>query len=144
MKCFVYLSMYCGTIKLHKYSSYHSLRKWGPNMCKQNDLSEILKEMLVAYQAVYGEALVEILLYGSYARGDFEEDSDVDIVAIVKGSRIHLQEQLKKIWEVSSDLEIDYETIISPTVIPHDEFEKYKNDIPYYRNIRNEGVCISA
>lgn len=113
-------------------------------MCKQSDLPEILKEILVAYQAVYGEALVEILLYGSYARGDFQEDSDVDIVAIVKGSRIHLQEQLKKIWEVSSDLEIDYETIISPTVIPYDEFEKYKNDIPYYRNISNEGVRISA
>ena len=52
--------------------------------------------------------------------------------------------QLKKIWDVVSDLELDYEVIISPTVIPYSEFETFKDILPYYRNIVQEGVKLSA
>ena len=83
-------------------------------------------------------------MYGSYARGDYNEESDIDIVAIVKGDRQELQNQLKEIWEAVSDLELDYEVVISPTVIPYSEFETYKDILPYYRNIAKEGVKLSA
>lgn len=111
-------------------------------MCTKNELNIILQQMSKIYKSVYGDSIVRILLYGSYARGNFESNSDIDIVAIVEGERAVLQEQLKKVWDVSSDLEIEYGTILSPTVIPHDEFEKYKNDLPYYGNILREGVDI--
>ena len=45
-------------------------------------------------------------------------------------------------WDESAELELEYGTILSPTVIPYDEFEQYKEDLPYYRNIANEGVMI--
>ena len=48
------------------------------------------------------------------------------------------------IWDISADLEVEYGTIVSPTVIPYEEFEKYKNDLPYYRNILKEGVKVVA
>ncbi len=114
------------------------------HMCTRNELNMILQQMSKIYRAVYGESIVRIVLYGSYARGDNQKDSDIDIVAIVRGERADLQERLKKIWDSSSDLELKYGTIVSPTVIPYAEFEKYKNDLPYYRNIENEGVDIVA
>lgn len=43
---------------------------------------------------------------------------------------------------MSSDLEIEYETIVSPTVIPYKEYMEYKNVLPYYWNIQNDGVEI--
>ena len=86
-------------------------------MCTRNELNLILQAMTQAYQAVYGANVVKIILYGSYARGDYQKDSD---------------------------LELEYGTIVSPTVIPFAEYEKYKNDLPYYRNIESEGVEIVA
>lgn len=113
-------------------------------MCTTNELNVILKVITEAYKSVYGENIIKILLYGSYARGDYQKDSDIDIVAIVQGDRVKLQEQLKKIWDISSDLEVEYGAIVSPAVIPFEEFEKYKNDLPYYKNIQREGVKIIA
>lgn len=113
-------------------------------MCGKNELNIILKELAKAYTDVYGEDIVTILLYGSYARGDNNSESDVDVVAIVKGNREELQSKLKEIWNISCDLELEYETILSPTVIPYDEYMKYKDDLPYYRNIEKEGVKIVA
>ena len=113
-------------------------------MCTQNELSIILEKINRAYHTVYGENIVKVLLYGSYARGDYQKDSDIDIVAIVQGEREKLQQNLKSVWDISSDLELAYGAIISPTVIPFVEYEKYKNDLPYYRNIENEGVEIVA
>lgn len=113
-------------------------------MCTKNELNIILKQLAEAYRSVYGNQLVRIILYGSYARGDNTEDSDVDVVALVKGERSALQEQLKKVWDISSDMELEYGTILSPTVIPYDEYERFVEDLPYYKNIAREGVEISA
>ena len=113
-------------------------------MCTKNELKIILNQMLEIYRLVYGSDIVKVMLYGSYARGDNQPDSDIDIVAIVHGERVDLQEKLNRIWDKSSELELEYETIVSPTVIPFEEYEKYKKDIPYYRNIEEEGVEIVA
>ena len=49
-----------------------------------------------SYHNVFGDSLVSVLLYGSCARGDYDEYSDVDIAAIVKGERLvlHMEEFL--------------------------------------------------
>lgn len=113
-------------------------------MCTRNELNIILQKMAQIYRSVYGKELVQVILYGSYARGDYGHDSDVDLVAIVRGERAALQEQLKKVWDKSCELELEYDTILSPTVIPYEEFEKYRKDLPYYRNIAQEGVVVVA
>ena len=113
-------------------------------MCTRNELNIIVHRVADVYRMVYGDNLMKIILYGSYARGDFNDDSDIDMVAIVDGERKLLQEQLKKVWDVSSDLELKYETIVSPAVIPYKEYMQFQEDIPYYRNIKQEGVEIVA
>ena len=113
-------------------------------MCTKNELQQILNTVSEAYRSVYGDNIRRIVLYGSYARGDYTDSSDIDIAAIVDGERTALQSQLKKIWDISAELELEYETIISPTVIPSDEFENYKNDLVYYKNIWKEGIEVVA
>ncbi|HCT92807.1 MAG TPA: toxin [Lachnospiraceae bacterium] len=113
-------------------------------MCTKNELNIIIQKLTHIYRSVYGSDLVQVILYGSYARGDYHQDSDVDIVAIVQGERTILQKKLKKVWDESCELELEYDIILSPTVIPYDEFEKYRKDLPYYRNIAQEGVIVIA
>lgn len=113
-------------------------------MCTKRELNIILSKMYRVYHEIYGDKIVKIVLYGSYSRGDFSNESDIDIAAIVEGDREELQNKLKSVWDISSDLEIEYETIVSPTVIPYREYMKYKNVLPYYRNIEKEGIEINA
>ncbi len=111
-------------------------------MCTPRQLDAITKEMAKCYRNYYGDAIVGIFLYGSYARGDFSTESDIDVTAVVKGKRLDLQKKLKYIWDYSADVGLEHNVVISPTVIPHDEFEMYKNTLPYYMNIQREGKRI--
>ena len=113
-------------------------------MCTQKQLDSIIRKIAKTYRAVYGDSLARIILYGSYARGDFRDDSDIDIVAIVNGTRKKLQDELEQVWDVSHDLGLEYGIIVSPTVIPEEEFERCREDIPYYRNIDKEGIVING
>lgn len=108
-------------------------------MCTKLQLEQITSEMVHCYQMYLGKNVVGIYLYGSYARGDFDSESDIDIVAIAKGARRDLQDILKKIWDYSADIGVENDVVISPGIIPYEEFEKYKGSLPYYRNIEKEG-----
>lgn len=108
-------------------------------MCTEAQINRILKAMVECYRTVYGDEIVDIVLYGSYARGDYEQDSDVDIVAVVHGERVELQKKLRAVWDVSAELGLENDIVLSPTVIPYDEFVKYRQTLPYYRNIAREG-----
>lgn len=115
------------------------MRKRGDFMCTTSQLNKIYKQMVECYRSIYGMDIIEIFLYGSYARGDYDAESDIDIVAIVKGNRMDLQQKLKKVWDESADISLENDVIVSPAVIPYDEFEEYKEKLPYYRNILREG-----
>lgn len=111
-------------------------------MVTEQQLNVITEQIGKCYQWVYGKDIVEVILYGSYARGDYTEDSDIDIVAIVKGDRPELQEKLKIVWDMSAEIGLENDVIVSPMVIPYDEFYKYRRLLPYYRNISEEGKRI--
>ena len=111
-------------------------------MCTKTQLNRITQQISQYYYSVYGDNIVAIYLYGSYAREDFDEESDIDITAIVKGNRIDLQDKLKKIWDVSADIGLENDVIISPTVRPFTEYEQYKYVLPYYISIWKEGKRI--
>lgn len=111
-------------------------------MCTQAQLHQISGQMAQCYRDIYGADVVGVFLYGSYARGGDDNESDIDITAVVKGSRLELQNKLKKVWDVSADIGLENDVVVSPTVIPYDEFEEYKEKLPYYRNIAKEGMRI--
>lgn len=111
-------------------------------MCTKNTLQSITNQIKQCYQEVFGDDIVEVILYGSYARGDFTINSDIDIVAIVRGDRLELQNKCKLVWDKAAEIGVENDVIVSPSVIPYEEFENYRNSLPYYRNIASEGIRI--
>ena len=99
-------------------------------------MEEICRRVVAAYRKAYGDDIEAIYLYGSYARGDYDEDSDIDFAAIVRGERPDVQKKRWQVWAEADQIDLEFD----PTAIPAADFEKYKDESGYYKNIRKEGV----
>lgn len=82
-----------------------------------------------------------LILYGSYARGDFRDDSDLDILVIVDKDKISRSDQ-KRIKYPLYDIEFDTGTIISPLVFSKKEWETRHRNTPFYENVSREGKIL--
>ena len=114
-------------------------------MCTKNELSVILKEIAQCARDTFQDKLDSVILYGSYARGDYNKDSDVDIMILVKD--IPAEELWRfraPVSEKSSELGLRYDILITPLIKDVDTFKKYLNVLPFYRNVDREGIRIGA
>lgn len=84
--------------------------------------------------------LVKMILYGSCARGNYKECSDVDIALLVKENRTDSWKYNDKIDEVATKLALKYFAIVNFVLLPYDEFEEKKSWYGYFKNIDREGV----
>ena len=93
-------------------------------------------------KAVYSvEPNAKILLYGSYARGDFHKESDIDLLVLVKKNSITLAEE-KAIRYSLYDVEIDTGNIISPIIRAEKNWEEGRYLTSLYENIQTDGVLL--
>ena len=106
-------------------------------------LIEVLKKYVEDVHKIYGEKLRTVILYGSYARGDFRPDSDIDIMILVDLSDEEIRSK-----DILSDLTFDYnfdnDLEIMPIVKNLDHFNKWLRAYPFYNNVKNEGVELYA
>jgi predicted nucleotidyltransferase len=96
-----------------------------------------LKELQEYLSQVYGERLRGIYLYGSYARGDFRPDSDVDVLIALEGMTNPSQE-IDRIGDGVADICLDHNVLIATYPVPEDWLKQRKS--PLFENVRREGV----
>jgi len=101
-------------------------------MEKRQLLAEIKKIVLQQ------EPQAEIILYGSYARGDYKSDSDVDILILLKKDKISYSDE-KRISYPLYALEFKTGQIISPLILPKKRWENKFVATPLYENVQKEG-----
>ena len=111
-------------------------------MCTKKELDDISSLVVDSYRRTFGDSIWKIVLYGSYARGTNDDESDIDYACIAHGERMDLQSKIKSVWHDAANIGMDYGVYISPKIIPLDEFERYRTELPYYRNIEREGIQI--
>ena len=89
-----------------------------------------------------GESLKNVILYGSYARGDYNENSDIDIMILVTLSEVEIKQFENGIYDIAFDLELKYGKVLSPVIKNQKFFEYWSDTLPFYRNIKVEGIKI--
>lgn len=112
-------------------------------MCTKNTLNEILAKVADSSKQIFGSSLKSVVLFGSYARGDFDSDSDIDILLLVDLPASSLSQYREKVDLLCGELLWEYGIVVS--IIEKDiaTYNRYSNCLPFYKNIEKDGVKIA-
>lgn len=105
-------------------------------------IQTLLTDYLAEIQKIYGLHLKSVFLYGSYARGDFTQDTDVDVMILVDLAVEEMEEYLDELAEIGFDYNVAYGIWMMPVVRNQKHFEHWAKAYFFYENVQKEGVKI--
>ena len=88
---------------------------------------------------IFGGSLEQIWLYGSYAGGDFDSESDVNIMVLVDLPKDKLSSYRRKVSDLSFVLDLKYDVLLSIKLQDKETFQKFAEVLPFFKNIIREG-----
>jgi putative toxin-antitoxin system, toxin component len=96
--------------------------------------------MCIDIGEIYGDVIEEIILYGSYVRGQETSESDIDIAVIL---RLPDTDELhRKMIDIVVDNELELEITLSVITIEEDNFNEWNSTLPFYKNLLKEGISL--
>ncbi len=108
------------------------------------NINAILKSYVEDVHQLYGDQLKTVILYGSYARGDYRPDSDIDIMILVTLTEEEIWEKGHCLSDMTFDYNFDLNLNIMPIVKNIGHFNKWLCAYPFYYNVKKEGVELYA
>ncbi|MCR4566533.1 MAG: nucleotidyltransferase domain-containing protein [Pseudobutyrivibrio sp.] len=107
-------------------------------------IDEILEEFVNKSKNVLGDSFVSAILYGSYARGDYNSSSDVDIMLLTTLSDDEIEKIEDDIFDIAYDYLLSDELTISVNIKNNVHFLYWVDNLPYYRNVKREGKILAG
>jgi predicted nucleotidyltransferase len=104
-----------------------------------NEIKTLLEKLKSGLKQIYGEQFKEAYLFGSYARGDYDPDSDIDILIVLSNFKKYGAE-LHRTSELIGNLSLEYGITVSVVFSRQREWQTDK--LPLLLNIHAEGVAI--
>ena len=108
----------------------------------KNKITFISNELCRNTQFIFGERLRRIIMYGSRARGDYKEYSDMDIMVLADYNEHERRGFEKALSRVASDLGLEHDIIVSVMLNNENLFVNRLLISPFYRNVVSEGVVL--
>ena len=96
-----------------------------------------MKELKEGLVQIYGDKLKAVYLYGSYARGNAQPDSDLDVMIVLRDYRSYGKE-IDRTGKLTSNLSLEYGISISRVMTRETQWKI--SDTPLLRNIRTDGL----
>lgn len=109
----------------------------------EKKIREVLDKFAEEAKKIYGTKLESLILYGSCARGDFENDSDIDILILLNVPLESINSERKRILDISDKLDLEYDVVLAPMVQNYELYQKYISVSVFYQNVEREGVKIA-
>jgi predicted nucleotidyltransferase len=100
-------------------------------------IKEILKEFRQEIEKLYGKRLKDVILYGSWARGEAKEESDIDLLVVLKGE-VMPGKEIDRMIDIITEINLKYGVLLS--VFPVSEEEYSTLNSPLLINVRKEGI----
>ena len=111
-------------------------------MCMPNNVNEEIQKFIKEVKKILGDRLKKVILYGSYARGDYNKKSDVDIMILTDLSFEEIEEYRDKISDAAFEIELKTGIILSPVVKNIEKYNVRRKFVPFYKNVEKEGVVL--
>lgn len=102
-------------------------------------ITQILKQLRIDLEAILGDQMEAMVLYGSQARDEARADSDIDVLVVLRGEFQYF-EMVQRTGDLAARLSLHYDTVISLAFISAEQFSHQK--IPFILNVRKEGVVV--
>ena len=102
-------------------------------------LDDLIAELKVGLDGVYGDRLKGLYLYGSYARGEEDRESDLDIL-VVLAKFDHYATEVDRTAELTSELSLKYGITVSQVFVRESEW--LHADTPFLSNLREEAISL--
>jgi len=104
------------------------------------DIEPILKKFKLKTAELYGARLKKVVLYGSYARGQAnDEHSDIDLAVVLAGL-VDPCEEIDRMADIFTDLNLEHDVLIAVYPVSESNFEKVGS--PFLINVRREGITL--
>ena len=100
---------------------------------------DLIEQYVEAVKKIYGSHVRQIILYGSYARGDFRPDSDVDIMILLDMSDLELKAYAQQLSYMTYDFNMDNDLDIKPIAKSEAHFKKWIVNYPFYSMFIKKG-----
>jgi len=100
-------------------------------------LQDVLTEVKEALRRLYGPRLKQVILYGSWARGDATSDSDIDVAVVLKGE-VSPTVEIDRTADLVFDLNLSHGVLLSLYPVSEEEYRSL--DSPLLMNLRREGI----
>ena len=113
--------------------------KGNTHVISRDEALLILGEAYSGCIKIFG-SVKEAYLYGSYARGDYRDDSDVNILITIDLSEEDISEHHWDIAGLSSDLSLNHDVTVNINIKSADQFAKYCTALPLYQDVLKEGI----
>ncbi|MCX6579549.1 MAG: nucleotidyltransferase domain-containing protein [Candidatus Aminicenantes bacterium] len=114
------------------------------SVLKNAAVLNILEDIRAEITASLGAVVKEIILYGSYARNEQTEFSDIDIAVLIDGERGNINAIRDKLADIKVDLSLKYDVVISIIVKKYRQYVTRKEFVPFYAVIEREGISLHA
>ena len=105
-------------------------------------IENIINEFTNNVKELLGNRVKKIILYGSYARGDYKKNSDIDIMILTDLNFEEIEKYRDEISDIAFDIELDTGIIIFPVIKNIDKYNERVNIVPFFMNVQKEGVVL--